>query len=210
MRVLIADDHAGLRRGLRHSLEQQAVVVCGEAANADDAVARARELRPDVVLLDVNMPGDGFRALERLREEVPEMTIVMLTVRDDQHSLLRAMRAGANGYLLKDVHPHALAGLLADASDGRTVLAPQMVAALVAYVRGAAGVRSRGGFNVELSDREWDVVTRLREGLTTREIADQLSVEPVTVRRHVSNVLLKLNVSTRAEAVALLDGVTAA
>jgi two-component system nitrate/nitrite response regulator NarL len=207
MRVLLVDDNEPLRTMLRHTLETAGVEVCAEAGNADSALAEAHSHRPDVVLLDINMPGGGLNALARLTGELPGMPVVMLTSRDDDHALLASLRGGAAGYVLKGSDPWELPAVLEDAVAGMPVLSAKAIGRLIGYVQGARGVPSRAGFQVQLSDREWEVLSRLREGRSTREIADDLNVEPMTVRRHFSGILRKLNVSTREEALALLEDV---
>jgi len=205
MRVLLADDNEPLRTMLRHTLETAGAQVVAEAGDADTALREAHRHRPDVVLLDINMPGGGLNALARLTSELPEIPIVMLTARDDDHAVLASLRAGAAGYVVKGTDPWDLPFLLEDAVNGKPALSSRAMQQLINYVRGGSGVQSRAGFQVRLSDREWEVLSRLREGRSTRDIAHDLSVEPVTVRRHISSILRKLNVSTREEALALLE-----
>src|SRR4051794_35185429 len=206
MRVLLVDDNEPLRSMLRHTLETAGAQVVAEAGDADTALRVAHEERPEVVLLDINMPGGGLNALARLTSELPDIPVVMLTARDDDHALLASLRGGAAGYIVKGTDPWEIPWLLEDAVNGKPVLSAGAMRQLIGYVRGSgSGIQSRAGFQVRLSDREWEVFSRLREGRSTREIADDLSVEPVTVRRHISSILHKLNVSTRAEALALLE-----
>jgi two-component system nitrate/nitrite response regulator NarL len=206
MRVMLVDDNQPLRTMLRHTLESSGAEVCAEAGDADTALREAHSQRPDVVLLDINMPGGGLNALARLTSELPEIPVVMLTARDDDHALLTSLRGGAVGYVVKGTDPWELPFLLEDAVNGKPALSSRAIQQLIGYVRGGPGMESRAGFQVRLSDREWEVLSRLREGRSTREIAEELSVEPVTVRRHISSILHKLNVSTREEALALLEG----
>ena len=205
MRVLLVDDNEALRAMLRHTLETAGSEVVAEAGDADTALREAHARQPDVVLLDINMPGGGLNALARMTSELPETPVVMLTARDDDHALLASLRAGAAGYIVKGTDPWDIPWLLEDAVNGKPVLSAKAMRQLISYVRGGSGVHSRAGFQVKLSDREWEVMSRLREGRSTREIADELSVEPVTVRRHISGILKKLNVSTRDEALALIE-----
>jgi two-component system nitrate/nitrite response regulator NarL len=200
MRVLLVDDSEPLRTMLRQTLETSGVEVCAEAGNADTAVREAHRHGPDVVLLDINMPGGGLNALARLTGELPGLPVVMLTGRDDDHALLASLRGGASGYVLKGSDPWELPGVLDDAVAGRPVLSAKAVSRLIGYVRG-----SRAGSQVQLGDREWDVLSRLRDGRSAREIADDLGVAPVTVRSDISGILRKLNVSTREDALVLLE-----
>jgi DNA-binding NarL/FixJ family response regulator len=205
MRVLLVDDNEPLRTMLRHTLETAGADIVAEAGDADTALREAHAQQPDVVLLDINMPGGGLNALARMTSELPETPVVMLTARDDDHALLASLRGGAAGYIVKGTDPWDIPWLLEDAVEGKPVLSAKAMRTLFGYVRGGSGVHSRAGFQVKLSDREWEVMSRLREGRSTREIADELSVEPVTVRRHISSILKKLSVSTREEALALLE-----
>jgi DNA-binding NarL/FixJ family response regulator len=205
MRVLLVDDNEPLRTMLRHTLETAGAEVVAEAGDADTALREAHAQQPDVVLLDINMPGGGLNALARMTSELPETPVVMLTARDDDHALLTSLRGGAAGYIVKGTDPWDIPWLLEDAVEGKPVLSAKAMRTLIGYVRAGSGVQSRAGFQVRLSDREWEVLSRLREGRSTREIAEDLSVEPVTVRRHISGILKKLSVSTREEALALLE-----
>jgi DNA-binding NarL/FixJ family response regulator len=171
-------------------------------------VALAERERPDLCLLDVHMPGSGIRAASEIVERVPETAVVMLTVSRNDDDLFDALRAGAAGYLLKDTDPerlpHALRGVLA----GEAAVPRALVTKVIDEFR-TRGRRRRvpltGRRGVELSSREWEVLDLLREGRNTAEIAHRLFVSPVTVRRHVSAILRKLDVPDRAAAVELLE-----
>jgi DNA-binding NarL/FixJ family response regulator len=206
VRLTIADDDPAYRTLLRVALEADGMTVAREAGNARDAVEMSVAERPDLILLDINMPGGGIQAAAVIAAELPGTPIVMLTARDDDQALLDALRAGAAGYLLKDVDPAALPHLLRAAALGEPVVSSRSLASLIHYVRGRRGVRSRAGYPVHLSGREWEVMTLLREGRSTRDIAVSMHVSPVTVRRHISSVLEKLGAGSRDEAIALLDG----
>src|SRR5918996_2737873 len=137
MRVLLVDDNEPLRTMLRHTLETAGVEVCAEAGNADGGLAEAHRHRPDVVLLDINMPGGGLNALARLTSELPGMPVVMLTSRDDDHALLASLRGGAAGYVLKGSDPWELPAALEDAVAGMPVLSAKAIGRLIGSVRGA-------------------------------------------------------------------------
>ena len=200
MRVLLVDDDAPLRAMLRHTLETAGAEVSGEAGDADTALREAHSRQPDVVLLDINMPGGGLNVLARLTGELPGLAVVMLTARDDDHALLASLRGGAAGYVLKGSDPWELPSVLADAVAGRPVLSAKAIGRLSDSVR-----ESQGGFEKPLGDREWEVLSRLRDGRSTGEIADDLEVEPATVRDDVASILRKLNVTTREDALLLLE-----
>ena len=202
--VVVADDHAPTRMGVRLSLEDDGFAVVAEASTAPTAVAAALEHRPDVVLLDVHMPGSGIAAARTLAGELPSAAVVMLTVSRDDEDLFEALRAGARGYLLKDIDPdrlpHALRGVL----NGEAALPRNLVARLVDEFRGRDRAPVRP--DAALSSREWQVMDGLVRGLSTKEIARELYVAPVTVRTHVAAVLKKLGVDSREAAVKLLRG----
>jgi DNA-binding NarL/FixJ family response regulator len=206
-RVLVADDHPPTRAGVRAALEAAGFEVCCEAADAESAVAGVLRERPDVCLLDIHMPGNGIAAAGAIRKRLPETAVVMLTVSSEDDDLFDALRAGASGYLLKDIDPgrlpHALQGVL----DGEAALPRTLVARVLEEFRGRGDRRLvlRGRRAATLTAREWDVLDLMREGLSTAEIAERLFVEPVTVRTHVSAILRKLQVRDRRSAIRLLE-----
>jgi DNA-binding NarL/FixJ family response regulator len=208
IRVLVADDHPPTRAGVRAALEKGGFVVCAEAADAQGAVEAARRERPDVCLLDIHMPGDGIRAAESISREMPEAAAVMLTVSRTDEDLFNALRAGASGYLLKDIDPERLPLALRGVLDGEAALPRRLVALLIEEFRERKRRRRIplvGRRGVELTDREWEVLELMKQGLDTQEIATRLFISPVTVRTHVSAILKKLHVPTREAALALLD-----
>jgi DNA-binding NarL/FixJ family response regulator len=206
-RVLIADDHAMAREGIRLVLERGGFEICAEVGDGPSAVEAAERERPDVCLLDVRMPGSGIRAAEEIARRVPESAIVMLTVSRRDSDLFDALRAGASGYLLKDTHPNRLPLALQGVLDGEAALPRDLVALLIDEFRERGRrrprLRRRGG--VVLTDRESQVLEMLDEGLSTNQIAERLFVEPVTVRTHVSAILRKLHVPSRKAALELLE-----
>jgi DNA-binding NarL/FixJ family response regulator len=205
--VLLADDHAAVRAGIRLALAGEGFNVVAEAADGPEAVTMAIEAKPDIALLDVNMPGSGIKAAEEIVQALPGTTVVMLTVSRDDDDLFAALRAGASGYLLKDTDPARLPFALRGVLEGEAALPRGLVARLIEEFRTRGKrrrlplMRQRG---VELTEREWEVLEFLHDGLSTAEIADRLSISPVTVRRHVSEILKKLRVESREEAVKLL------
>jgi DNA-binding NarL/FixJ family response regulator len=209
-RVLIADDHPPTRMGVRFTLEHAGFAVCAEAADANGAIDAALEHQPDVCLLDIHMPGSGIEAARAITRELPDTKVVMLTVSRDDNDLFDALRAGASGYLLKDMDPdrvpHALLGVLAgEAALPRTLLVRVMdeFRDRGRNRRGRRRLADRRGD--DLSEREWEVLEALHEGLDTASIGQRLFVSPATVRSHVAAILKKLRVPDRAAAIRLLD-----
>lgn len=212
LRVVIADDHAAARAGVRESVESGGFVVCGEAANAQDAIEVALRERPDVCLLDVHMPGEGIRAAAEISEALPECAVVMLTVSRNDTDLFDSLRAGAAGYLLKDTDPARLPDALRGVMGGEAAVPRELVARLIDEFRCRGShrrVRVVGGRGVELTSREWQVLDLMAGGLTTAQMATRLFVSPVTVRRHISSILEKLGVADRPSAVRLFQDSTA-
>lgn len=202
-RVLIADDHAPTRAGVRSALERGGCRVCAEAGNAPDAVAAAVRERPDVCIIDLQMPGDGLRAVAAITAELPETLVLVLTVSASSEDLFAALRAGAAGYLLKDADPDDVAVAVHSVLGGAATLPGHLTARLIEEFRRRDDSRSLmldRSRRVALTPREWEVLQLLDEGLSTRGIAARLNVSQVTVRRHVSALLHKLEVSTREEA----------
>jgi DNA-binding NarL/FixJ family response regulator len=206
--VLVADDHPPTRVGVRLALERHGFVICAECSDARSAVAAAQLHRPDICLLDIRMPGNGIVAAAQIASRLPETAVVMLTISHDDDDLFEALRAGASGYLLKDTDPGRLAAALKGVLDGDAAVNPRLVARLIDELRKGAG-RNRARLlrrrRVELTARESEVLELLDQGLSTAEIARELSISQVTVRRHVSRLLKALGVPNRDAAVRLLD-----
>jgi DNA-binding NarL/FixJ family response regulator len=205
--VLIADDHAATRAGVRTALEAGGFVVCADVADGPTAVAATLRERPDVCLLDVQMPGGGgIPAAAEIAAALPGTAIVMLTVSADEEDLFAAITAGAVGYLLKDVDPARLPFALEGVLAGEAAIPRRLVGRIVAELGERRRRRvplARGG--AELTPREWEIVELLHAGTSTAVVAERLGLSQVTVRRHVSAVLRKLQVPDRAAAFALLD-----
>jgi DNA-binding NarL/FixJ family response regulator len=207
-RVLIADDHPPTRAGVKAALEKDGFVVCAQAPDAPGAIEAAKREQPDVCLLDIHMPGDGVYAAETISRESPGTAVVMLTVSRSDEDLFNALRAGASGYLLKDTDPARLPLALRGVLDGEAALPRRLVALLIEEFRERKRRRRIplvGRRSVELTDREWEVLELMRQGLTTLQIAERLFISPVTVRTHISAILRKLHVPDREAAVALLE-----
>ncbi|GAA2631185.1 response regulator transcription factor [Streptomyces axinellae] len=197
IRVLLVDDHQVVRRGLRTFLEvQDDIEVVGEASDGDEGVARAEELRPDVVLMDVKMPGtDGIEALRLLRERGNPARVLIVTSFTEQRTVVPALRAGAAGYVYKDVDPEALAGAIRSVHAGHVLLQPEVAGALLSDDQGGGS-----GRGPSLTEREREVLGLIADGRSNREIARALVLSEKTVKTHVSNILMKLDVSDRTQA----------
>ncbi len=198
MTVLIVDDDACFRTVLVAVLTTEFdIAVVGEASDGAEAVAMATHLLPEVVLLDVAMPGTGgIEAARAIKEWLPTTKVVMLTASDEEEDLYKALRAGASGYLLKDRAMAEVAVSVRAVASGQAVLSPSMAAKLAAEFAGPLPEPTP-----RLSERELEILQLLAEGLANREIAEDLSLSPHTVKRHVANILAKLHQRSRLEAV---------
>ncbi|WP_173263387.1 response regulator [Streptomyces pacificus] len=198
IRVLLADDHQVVRRGLRTFLEvQDDIEVVGEAGDGDAAVARAGELLPDVVLMDVRMPGtDGIEALRKLTALDSTAKVLVVTSFTERRTVVPALRAGASGYLYKDVDPDALAAAIRSVHAGHVLLQPEVAGALLAQDVPGGG-QGRG---TSLTEREREVLGLIADGRSNREIARSLVLSEKTVKTHVSNILMKLDLADRTQA----------
>jgi DNA-binding NarL/FixJ family response regulator len=195
IRVLVADDHPVVRQGLRTFLGvQDDIEVVGEAADGLEVVARAESLQPDVILLDLKMPGvDGLAALRELRERGVTARVLVLTSAAERARVLPVVRAGAAGFLYKDVDPNALVQAIRAVHDGHVLFAPDAAEAMLASGEGHRGT-------VVLTEREREVLAQLARGRSNREVARALVVSEKTVKTHVSNILTKLGLQDRTQA----------
>lgn len=209
IRILVVDDHTLFRRGLTALLGRDPRhKVVGDAADANQAQRHARELQPDLILLDNHLGGvNGVDAIPALREAAPGARILMLTVSEDENDLATALRNGASGYLLKTMEGDALTGAINLAMQGQNVIAPEMTGKLVAaYRHAAAGSVEASASPVPasplnlLTPRELDILRAITAGASNKEIARQLTIAETTVKIHVQHILRKLDVSTRVHA----------
>ena len=208
-RVLIVDDHPLTRDALAALLDQHGFAVVGQAADGAEAIECARRLQPQIVLLDLSMPGmDGFEALPRLRAAAPTCEVVVLTASGTEDNLLRAIRAGAAGYLLKSEPPERIVEFLRGVANGEAALSGAVARRLLEQVRDG-GARDGGvpdAIAARLSARELEILLLLDEHLGTEDIARRLYISEHTVRSHVKSLLRKLAVSSRREALEALAG----
>jgi two-component system, NarL family, nitrate/nitrite response regulator NarL len=203
--VLLADDDAAHRRGVREALEANGFVVVAECGEADTAISAATRLEPDMLLIEIELPGDGLNAIGRIVKASPKTLIVVLSRSERPEDVVAALTRGASGYLLKGISGERLASTLRSAYDGEPPLSRSLVPHVVDEIRRGSERRlllPNGA--VTLTPREWEVGELLRERRTTAEIADRLGVSPVTVRRHVGLLLQKLGAQNREAAVDML------
>jgi len=197
IRVLVVDDHDVVRAGLAKMLEDEADInIIGEAKDGFEAIKKTLELNPDVILMDIFMPGcDGLEAMMRIQEHLPSAKVVILTVSEREEDLLKVLRLGAAGYLLKSASITEIAKAVRMVATGEAVLSPHMATTLVAQVREKAG-------EPMLSSREKEIIQLLSEGLTNTEIGDRLFIGESTVRTYLRRLLSKLHLKNRSEAIA--------
>jgi DNA-binding NarL/FixJ family response regulator len=206
IRVLIADDHVFYREGVRALLGKVPdITVLGEASTGDEAVARAAELRPDVILMDLKMPGlNGIEATRRVLEAQPDIGILVITMFDDDDSVFAAMRAGARGYLLKDADRAELVRAITAVRQGEAIFSPAIARRMVQYFGTApapAGLRTPPGPFAGLTERELEILDLIAQGRNNAAIADKLALSVKTVQNYVSSILSKLQVADRAQAI---------
>jgi DNA-binding NarL/FixJ family response regulator len=207
IRVLIADDHPPTRAGVRAALEEEEFVVCAEVADGHAAVEVALRERPDICLLDIHMPGSGIEAAAEITSKLPRAAVVMLTFSGQESDLFDALRAGASGYLLKDIDPARLPHALRSVLAGEAALPRTMVARVVQEFQGRDRhrrlpfLKEKGA---KLTSREWEVLELLGDELSTAEIAERMFVSKVTVRGHAASILKKLRVPSREALVRIL------
>ena len=206
IRVLIADDQALFRRGLYVVLgTEENIEVVAEAEDGEQAITKAEEMAPDVVLMDVRMPRvNGIEAASRIRETLPSTKILMLTVSDEEDDLYEAIKAGANGYLLKEISVEEVASAIRAVVQGQSLISPSMASKLLnefnSLARQAADRREQLPAPV-LTARELEVLKLVARGMSNRDVADQLYISENTVKNHVRNILEKLHLHSRMEAV---------
>jgi len=202
LRVLVVDDHDLFRTGLRNLLEEQGVNVVGEAENGETAIRLASDLAPDVVIMDLNMPGaGGVETTRRLSSLAPLSRVVVLTISADDDDVMNAVMAGACGYLLKDSSIQELIAGISAASAGESLISPQIAAKVLQRLRAQSkDADAAETIRAELSDRELQVLKLIANGKDNAQIARELFISPKTVKNHISNILMKLQIENRIQA----------
>jgi two-component system response regulator DevR len=205
VRVLLCDDHELVRGGLKALLESDLTVeVVGEAGSADQAIRFAAEVKPDVVVMDIRMPGrSGIEACREIRADREETRVLILTSFADDEALFSAIMAGASGYVLKQIKGNDLLDAIHKVASGQSLLDPTVTARVLARIRGDAG-SSMGDAGDDLTGQERKIVELLAEGKTNRQIGEEIHLAEKTVKNYVSNILMKLGLSRRAEVAALM------
>lgn len=199
IRLLIADDHTLFRDGVRALLQSiPEFQVVGEAATGEQVILQAKALQPDVILMDLQMPGvNGIEATRRIAQSSPHIGILVVTMFQDDDSVFAAMRAGARGYILKGADQEEMVRAIRAVANGEALFAPEIARRLMSFF---SGTRSPQIFP-ELTDREREILKLIAQGYNNTEIADKLALAPKTVRNHISNIFSKLQVADRAQAI---------
>ncbi len=200
LRVMLVDDHDLFRTGLRNLLEEQGVQIVAEASDGSSALSLVRELAPDVVVMDLNMPGmNGIEATREIVRAAPLTRVVVLTISDQDGDVMDAILAGACGYLLKDSSIQDLMQGIRAAAVGEALISPHIASKVLQRIR-ASGIEAESGVGPELSDRENEVLRLIANGKDNAEIAQELHISPKTVKNHISNILMKLQIENRIQA----------
>lgn len=200
--VLIADDHSMVRQGLKQILElEKDIAVIAQASNGDEAVKLAKEKKPDVILMDINMPGtNGLQAIKELKQDKVPSRVIVLTIHEDREYLFKTLQMGAEGYVLKDAEPSVLIEAIRNVFGGQSYIQPNMTKELVKeFNRVTLHEKDKNEEN-NLTSREIEVLELIAEGMINKEIAKHLYISEKTVKNHVSNIFKKLNVSDRTQA----------
>jgi NarL family two-component system response regulator LiaR len=202
VRVLLVDDHDLFRTGLRNLLEQQGVDIVGEAASGSEALQLVREGAPDVVIMDLNMPGmGGVEATRHMSRDAPLTRVIVLTISEEEQDVMDAILAGACGYLLKDASIQDLMQGIQAASVGESLISPHIAGKVLQHVRSTtASPEAAATIRAELSDREIQVLKLIANGKDNALIARELHISPKTVKNHISNILMKLQIENRIQA----------
>jgi len=201
LRVLLVDDHDLFRTGLRNLLEEQGLQIVGEASNGKEAIRQVRELAPDIVVMDLNMPGiTGVEATREITSFAPLTRVLVLTISDQNEDVMDAIVAGACGYLVKDSSIQELIRGITAAAVGESLISPPIAAKVLERVRAVTLDQGAQTIRAELSERELEVLRLIANGKDNSQIAAALHISPKTVKNHISNILMKLQIENRIQA----------
>lgn len=200
--ILIADDHSMLRMGLKQILElEKDITVTAQASNGTEAIKLAKEYLPDVILMDINMPGiNGLQAIKEIKQEKLPCKVIVLTIHEDREYLFKTLQMGAEGYVLKDAEPAVLIEAIRNVHGGQSYIQPNMTRELVKEFNRVTLHEKEKNDENNLTSREVEVLELIAEGMINKEIAKKLYISEKTVKNHVSNIFKKLNVSDRTQA----------
>lgn len=204
IKLMIADDHKLFREGIKALLAiTDDIEIIGEAEDGETALKQVRELEPDVLLMDINMPGlNGIRVTEQIMEKYPQTRIIMLTMLEDDASIFHAMRAGARGYLLKGADPEEVLSVIRAVAEGQALFGPAIAARLMNYFKELGAKPTVPGTPFpELTERELEILRLISQGLNNQEIAQKLVLSHKTIRNHITSIFSKLQVADRAQAI---------
>lgn len=209
IKIAVVDDHPLFREGVTRSFSEiEDFDIVGEGGSQEDAVRIAQELCPDVMLMDISMPGNGLEAITKALEHCPDLKIVMLTVSEASDDIAAALRLGAKGYVLKGVGSRGLAEIVRAVAAGESYVSPTLSARLIAGLSASAGVEEKPDPMAELTDREQEVLNLVASGLSNKRVARELDLHEKTVKHHMTRILSKLKVSNRTEAALVLRDAT--
>ncbi len=208
MNILLVDDHKLFASGVKNLLEAGGIRVAGMARNGHEALEAARRLKPDIILMDINMPGcDGLTATRQIKAEFPKIKIVMLTVSADDESLFEAMRNGASGFLLKNLDADEFFACLEQLALGETVYSPGLAERMLKeFMRGSGTAETHKQAINPLTPRQEEVLACVARGLTYKQVAAQLAISETTVKFHMNEILERLQLDNRAQAIAYISG----
>ncbi|MBI2906057.1 MAG: response regulator transcription factor [Chloroflexi bacterium] len=202
MRVLLVDDHALVRNGIASLLTASNIEVVGEAGDGLEALEKARQLKPDIILMDIRMPrSNGLEATRLITSEMPQAKVIILTVSDDDEDLFEAIKSGAVGYLLKNIRAEEFLSLLSGVARGEAAISPLLAAKIIQEFR-QVGTKDGRAAGSELTERETEVLKLVTNGEANKEIAAKLNVTENTVKYHLRNIMDKLHLRNRAQVVA--------
>lgn len=200
--ILIADDHSMMRQGLKQILElEKDIAVTAQASNGDEAVKMAKDYKPDIILMDINMPGtNGLQAIKEIKQDKLPCKVIVLTIHEDREYLFKTLQMGAEGYVLKDAEPAVLIEAIRNVYNGQSYIQPNMTKELVKEFNRVTLHEKEKNEENNLTSREIEVLELIAEGMINKEIAKHLYISEKTVKNHVSNIFKKLDVSDRTQA----------